>query len=41
MESKTVVLMNLFARQEQRWRHRGQTCGTQQEEGEDELKEQH
>ena len=27
VESRKMVLMKLFARQEQRHRHRGQTCG--------------
>jgi len=40
MESRNMVLMKLFARQEQRRRHRGQTCGHGGRRGWGELRKQ-
>ena len=42
MESRKMVLMNLFIGQQRRYRHREQTCGHSRGKGEgDQLREQH
>ena len=41
MESRKMTLMNLVARQQERCRHREQTCHSGEMRGWDELREEH